>query len=130
MTDGDLTVQAVNRDDADCQPANTESLWGGIDPPPSWVEYLDDFKDDFKPYIVAARLWLIETFGDEPPTADQWCNEHMLCFSDGFCLSFTWRANSRNANLDRLIPLLVIFLRAHQAASFRFPSKKLPSIFP
>ena len=47
-------------------------LWGGLDPPPNWAEYLDDFDPAYRPYIEAARRWL-EAREDGIPMAGDWC---------------------------------------------------------
>ena len=88
-----LTCREV-RDDDEPRPSpgdeNYESLWGGIDPPPSWREYIEDFDPDFRPYLKAAREWLLAREGPTP-TAAEWANDHYLRFPDGQVLSFTWR---------------------------------------
>ncbi len=66
-------------------------LWGGLDPPPNWVEYLADFEADYRPTIEAARRWLEAREGAIPMAGD-WCNDNYLRFSDGTTLTFTWRA--------------------------------------
>ena len=70
---------------------NHVSLWGGFDPPPSWAEYFDEYEDDLRPYLGAARRWLTAR-GAPYPAASRWCNDHYLRFSDGTTMSFTWRA--------------------------------------
>jgi hypothetical protein len=63
-------------------------LGGGIDPPPSWDEFLDEFQDEFHPHLEAARRWLVAC-GAPYPSASRWRNDHYLRFSDGITLTFT-----------------------------------------
>ncbi len=63
-----------------------------VNPPdPSWSEYLEAFDSSRRPYLVAARKWLLQREGPIP-CADEWCNQYYLAFSDGRFMTFTWRA--------------------------------------
>ena len=66
-------------------------VMGGMDPPPSWDEYLAQFSDKLQPHMVALREH-IESSGLLGRTADTICNEHFFRFSDGAEVAFTWRA--------------------------------------
>ncbi len=88
----ELTCQEINEAESP-RPDDDERHWtigGGIDPPPDWAEYLADFEDEGRPYMEAAREWLLGREGGIP-TADAWCNDHYLLFSDGRTIAFTWR---------------------------------------
>lgn len=86
-----LAVKTIARREANPDGGRHLSLWGGLQPPPTWSDYLDEFDEELRPYLVVAGAWLLESHGDDPPLASQWCNDNALQFSDGFTLSFTWR---------------------------------------
>lgn len=71
---------------------NVITVWGGINPPPDWNEYLAGFKLEARPKILAIRKLLIKenltrTF------ANQMANETVFFFpEDGIYIWFTWRA--------------------------------------
>ena len=66
-------------------------LAGGIDPPPSWQEYLDDFKDEYQPHFLAIRECVLKE-GIQGTTAGGMANDHYFKCSDDSMWAFTWRA--------------------------------------
>lgn len=73
-------------------PLNPCVIAGGIDPPPSWEEYLAQFDMDVQEKILAIRECLREH--DRVGTcAYQMANKTIFVFrEDHTAISFTWRA--------------------------------------
>src|SRR5262249_15424671 len=55
----------------------------------SWAEYISARPPDVRPYLEVARQWLLALPGGIP-TADEWCNENCLLFSDGAVIDLNW----------------------------------------
>lgn len=69
--------------------------WGGIDPAPSWDEYLESWVEEFRPVILAMRK-AVEESPWMRATADAFCNGHYFALSEPVMgvtnFAFTWRA--------------------------------------
>lgn len=68
-----------------------QGMMGGMEETPDWEEYLSDINDDYKPHFELIRLAIIE-LGWVGETADRFANYICFTFSDGFGISFSWRA--------------------------------------
>ena len=68
-----------------------EVISGGDDSCPIWEEYVEDFKEEFRPHIAAIREKL-ESMGWVGKPAWEACNTSTFVFSDGTKIGFTWRA--------------------------------------
>lgn len=66
------------------------SLFGGDPDNPSWEEYLDGFKNEYRPHIQAIREAVIKSdiFGVSAMAA---CNATWFKLSDGTSISFSFR---------------------------------------
>ena len=70
-----------------------DTIMGGDPSNPTWEDYVAEFKDDYVPYIEAARkatedsTWMRSSGGS-------FCNEHYFEFDDEqkSTLCFSWRA--------------------------------------
>jgi hypothetical protein len=67
-----------------------EIISGGMQTNPKWDDYLDFYKQEYRPYIIQIRKYiednsLIGTTGEEQ-------NNWSFKFNDGRHLGFTWRA--------------------------------------
>ena len=69
----------------------TDPFMGGDSSNPNWEEYLNSFKDQYKPHILLIKKSIEENrlIGEN---ASHYANEICFKFSDGECWSFTWRA--------------------------------------
>lgn len=88
----EITAEVVDWNNVDWDADKASIVMGGIDPPPSWDEYLADYKDEFKPHILAIRDaieqgGLLGICGD-----DQDARAIAFRTSDGYHWSFSWRA--------------------------------------
>ena len=68
-----------------------EVISGGDDSCPTWGEYVEGFKDEFRPHIILIREKL-ESIGWVGKSAWEVCNTSTFVFSDGTKVGFTWRA--------------------------------------
>ena len=66
------------------------ALWGGDSSNPSWEEYLNDWKEEYKPHVLLVRK-SIEENGLIGETG-QFQDDLAFKFSDGEIWGFTWRA--------------------------------------
>jgi hypothetical protein len=65
---------------------------GGINPPPSWDEYLEQFIESARPKILAIRELLVEE-GLVGRYANEMANDTIFYFpEDSFYIQFSWRA--------------------------------------
>lgn len=64
---------------------------GGIDPAPSWQEYLARYKRKYKPYILAIKKVVEEAHLLSTP-ANEIANSIWFELSDGIAFAFSWRA--------------------------------------
>lgn len=72
-------------------PEYYSSIMGGMPTNPSWDEYLDDYKEEFKPHLLLIKE-SIEKLGWVGETADHRANDTCFVFSDKIAISFSWRA--------------------------------------
>lgn len=71
---------------------NCISLMGGDTSNPSWEEYLNRYKDEYKPHFVLIKN-AIEENGWVGMTGEEMQNENIqFQFSDGKAIGFSWRA--------------------------------------
>lgn len=80
----ELTVTSIRHDDY-------QPIIGGMDVSPNWEEYLEYYKDEFKPHFRLIKK-AIEDLGWVGETAESRANHSCFVFSDGTSLGFSWRA--------------------------------------
>lgn len=80
-----LELEIVNANSVDYMP-----MMGGDSTNPSWEQYLNDFKDEYKPHVLLLRK-CIEENGLVGETG-QFADDLAFKFSDGQIWGFTWRA--------------------------------------
>lgn len=63
---------------------------GGDDRNPSWEDYLNDYRDEFKPHVLLIRKFIEENglIGETGDAANGWCFK----FSDGEVWGYSMRA--------------------------------------
>jgi len=85
-----LTLNIVNISQILSEGQETHSIMGGDSSNPTWEEYLEDFKDEYKPHVLLIRKSIEENglLGYTGQDAD----ELWFKFSDGQIWGFTWRA--------------------------------------
>lgn len=66
-------------------------IGGGDDRNPTWEEYLDEVKDEYKQHFIAIRE-CIEKSEFYRATGETFSNTHYFLFSDGITCSFSFRA--------------------------------------
>lgn len=81
-----LELTVTNHHPEDYQP-----IIGGMSDAPDWKEYIDGYKDEYKPHIELIRK-AIQELGWVGETADKIANDTCFVFSDGTSLGFSWRA--------------------------------------
>ena len=66
------------------------SFFGGDSSNPTWEEYLEDYKDEYKPHVLLIKKSIEENemIGYKGEDAD----DLYFKFSDGHIWGFTWRA--------------------------------------
>lgn len=85
VTENNLTCEISGKDEK-CQ-----SLMGGDTDNPTWEEYINDIKDEWKPHFNLIRK-AIEENGMVGELSGNMCNDTAFKFSDGNCICFSWRA--------------------------------------
>lgn len=97
----ELTVKMVeHREDSDLPEDDSHiTLLGGDTSNPSWEQYLEQYKDEFRPYLLSMKQWFTEKFYDSltndfvnVPTGSDLCNYYHWEFSDGKKMFLSWRA--------------------------------------
>ncbi len=63
---------------------------GGIEPPPSFKEYVNDYQKNFKVYILAIKK-VVEKANLLDTPANKITNDIWFELSDGHAVVFTWR---------------------------------------
>lgn len=86
ITNGELSLTVI-----DGEIKTTSNIMGGDDRNLSWEDYVNDFKDEYKPHIILIKEaieklnWIGEVAGDK-------ANDTSFKFSDGQVWGFSWRA--------------------------------------
>lgn len=67
-----------------------DPFMGGDDNNPTWEQYLDMFKEEYKGHVLLIRQIIIdnELVGE----TGQFADDLVFKFSDGQCWGYTWRA--------------------------------------
>jgi hypothetical protein len=83
-----LSLEIV-RDYVQADGEDYSPMFGGDDSNPSWEEYLDDYKEEFKPHILLLKKSIEENglVGYTGQDAD----DLYFKFSDGNVMGFSWR---------------------------------------
>lgn len=66
-------------------------IMGGDNRNLSWLEYLSEVQEKYKPHFIAAKK-TVEKSEFYKATAEIFSNKYYLKFSDGVTMGFSWRA--------------------------------------
>jgi hypothetical protein len=80
----EIVTHYVQADGEDYSP-----MLGGDDSNPSWEEYLNDYKEEFKPHILLLKKSIEEN--DLVGYTGQDADDLYFKFSDGNVMGFSWR---------------------------------------
>lgn len=81
-----LTILNPSCNDKDCK-----TTLGGDNTNPSWEQYLNDYKEEYRPHISLLKK-AVEELKWVGETGERIANYYCFHFSDGVKMAFTWRA--------------------------------------